>query len=92
MEQVARNYRLVVILMPGHSLLQAAALEPGGALAVETVLRPMEIAGVLQVVDLRSAFSSPKLAECESFQDLVHANRDGMHHLTRLLLEQLKFE
>lgn len=92
LEHLARNYRLVVVLMPGHGLLQQAGLETGGELAVETVLRPMEITGFLQLIDLRMAFSGPGLAECEGFRDLVHTNRQGMHHLTRLLLEQLKLQ
>ena len=60
----------------------------GGKQAVETVLRPLELAGVLQIIDLRSALLSVDSTECEYFRDLVHVNRHGMQRLTDLLLMQ----
>jgi lysophospholipase L1-like esterase len=91
LKQLAAEYQLIVVLMPGHSLLRDAALETDAQVAVDMVLSPLEQAGLLQVVDLRSDLMEANLQECEYYSDLVHSNRKGMRVLSESLMNQLRW-
>lgn len=90
MEQLSKRVRVMLVILPDHSVYRDHQYHPNVAIVGERVLARLNETGYAEVVDLSEVVRGQNSPECGFFMDHVHLNMTGKQLLTDILLPELE--
>jgi len=90
LRNLAGEVRVMVVLLPDHSLFMSHLYPPNAGYIAHAVLSGLQREGVIEVVDMRALMVGQARPECSFYMDARHLNNQGKQRLTRELLPHLK--
>jgi hypothetical protein len=90
LQNLAHKARVMVVLLPDHSLFMTHLYPPNADYIAHAVLSGLQREGVIEVVDMRALMVGQPRPECSFYMDARHLNNQGKQRLTRALLPHLK--
>jgi len=90
LEKLSRNVRVMVVLLPEHSLFMEYSYPPNAAHVAQEVLSGLQRKGVIELVDLHELIMEQPAPECSFYMDARHLNGRGKDRLTMTLLPYLE--
>ena len=90
MEQLSRRVRVMLVILPDHSVYRDHQYHPNIAVVGQRVVARLNETGIVDVVDLREVIRGQESPECGFFMDHVHLNMAGKQLLTDSLLPELE--
>jgi len=89
LENLSRKVRVMVILMPEHSLFKEHLYAPNAMYVANKVLGELDRKGVIDLVNLNGLIQQQDDWECSFFMDARHLNSKGKQVLTQAVLPEL---
>ncbi len=90
LEKLARKVRVMVVLLPDHSLYKEHLYSPNALYVANKVLGELDRKGVIDLVDLNGLIEQQDEQECSYFMDARHLNNQGKQVLTQAVLPELE--
>lgn len=85
-----RNKKLVLVLLPEHSLMNYAVKNPSADAIARVVIERFKDDPRFHLVDLRTLFTrQTRFQECQLYNDPLHFNNNGKAILTQALISAL---
>jgi len=90
LKKLSRSVRVMVVLLPEHSIFMQYAYPPNASYVAHEVLTNLQRENVIELVDLRGLIMEEPDPECGFYMDARHLNRLGKERLTMALLPYLE--
>ena len=90
LEDLSRKVRVMVVLLPDHSLFVEHLYAPNATYVTNAVMGELKGEGVIDLVDLRDLVVDQEERECSFYSDARHLNSRGKQLLTSALLPELE--
>jgi hypothetical protein len=89
LENLSRKVRVMVVLLPDHSLFKEHLFAPSAMYVANKVLGELDRKGVIDLVDLNGLIKQQDDRECSFFMDARHLNNKGKQLFTQAVLPEL---
>ncbi len=89
LEKLSRKVRVMVVLLPDHSLFKEHLYAPNALYVSNKVLGELVRKGMIDLVDLNGLIERQNDRECNYFMDARHLNNKGKQVFTQALLPEL---